>query len=102
MRIELGRRNREVQVEIRELRRAETRQSDAVRARIVELRSARDVFARRRSVVLSQINGALTVEQQVRFLQIQDTFESETIQVLQDLERFIRAPVPTPAVPARP
>jgi hypothetical protein len=42
------------------------------------------------------------VDQQLRFLHIQDTFERETLQLLQDLERFIRAPSPSPMPHGRP
>jgi len=103
LRLELGRWNREIQEEIKELLRSEPQQSDLIRARVSELRVAREQFARRRNAVIARINSALTAGQQVRFLQIHDKFESDTIQFLQDLERFIhRVPGASPAPAGRP
>jgi hypothetical protein len=44
----------------------------------------------RRQRVLRELVSALTVEQQARFALIQETFEAETIRLLEEVRRIVQ------------
>lgn len=89
LRIGLGRRKVTLHQELRVLLRQQPRDEDAIRAKITELDQLRTQIERRRQQVLREINAALTVEQQAKFAFIQETFEAETIRLLEEVRRLV-------------
>lgn len=89
IRIELGREKVRLQAELRALLQQRPRNDDEIRAKIGELEQLRDRIERRRQRVLRDINAALTVEQRAKFAFIQETFEAETIRLLEDVRKTV-------------
>lgn len=89
IRIELGMRSVQLQRELRTLLQQQPRDEEAIRARIAELDQLRRHIEQRRQQILREIHAALTVEQQARFVLIQETFEAETIRTLEEVRRIV-------------
>ncbi|MDR7420802.1 MAG: hypothetical protein QN178_18045, partial [Armatimonadota bacterium] len=73
--------------EIRQLTRAVPRDDEAIRARVAELNQLRRETEVRRRQHLQAIAEVLTPEQLGKFALIQETFESETLRLLEDMRR---------------
>lgn len=91
LRIELGREKVRLQLDLRELLQQRPRSEEAIRAKIGELEQLRIRIDRQRQRVLREIASALAVEQQAKFVLIQETFEAETIRMLEDVRRIVEA-----------
>ena len=89
LRIELGREKVRLQHELRALLQQRPRNEDEIRVKINELEQLRVRIEGRRQRVLREIVSALTVEQQARFALIQETFEAETIRMLEEVRRIV-------------
>lgn len=87
IRIEMGRRVPPLVREIRQLTRAVPRDDEAIRARVAELNQLRRETEVRRRQHLQAIAEVLTPEQLGKFALIQETFESETLRLLEDMRR---------------
>lgn len=88
-RLTLGRRKIQLQRELKELMQAQPRDEHLIRQKIAELESLRQETTMRRRQVLREIQAALTLDQQARFAVLQETFEAETLRLLQDIRRVI-------------
>lgn len=88
-RLEFARRQRELREEIRGLLRQRPRNPELIEVKVAELQTVKTQFERRRAAILQRIQAALSVEQQARFVLIQETFEEDTVRLLNDLQRFI-------------
>lgn len=89
LRIELGREKLRLQRDLRALLQASPRDERAIEAKVAELEALRDQIERRRQGVLREIQSALTVEQRARFALIQETFEADTIRLLEEVRRAV-------------
>lgn len=90
LRIELGREKVRLQRDLRRLLQASPRDEQAIEARVAELEALRDQIDRRRQGILREIQAALTVEQRARFVLIQETFEADTIRLLEEVRRVVQ------------
>ena len=90
LRIELGREKGRLQLELRTLLQQRPRNEEEIRAKIGELEQLRARIERQRQRVLREITSAMTVEQQARFVLIQETFEAETIRLLEEVRRIVQ------------
>jgi Spy/CpxP family protein refolding chaperone len=88
-RLEFARRQRELREEIRGLLRQRPRNPELIEVKVAELQTVKTQFEQRRAAILQRIQAALSVEQQARFVLIQETFEEDTVRLLNDLQRFI-------------
>lgn len=89
LRIELGRRKIMLQRELRELMQQQPRNDAEIQARISELEQLRAQIQLRREGILRDINAALTLEQRAQFALIAETFEAETIRMLEEVRLII-------------
>lgn len=89
LRIELGRRKVQLQRDLRALMQQQPRNEDDIQAKINELEQLRALIERRRQAILRGIQAALTVEQRAQFALIQDTFEAETIRLLEEVRQIV-------------
>lgn len=90
VRIELGMRKVTLERELRELLRQQPQNDDLIRAKIGELDQLRARVEQQRQRILRQIHAALTVDQQARFALIQETFEAETIRLLEEVRQMVQ------------
>ncbi len=90
IRLELGRRKAQLQEELRALLQQQPRNRDQIRAKIAELEQLRVQIEQRRQLALREIQSVLTVEQQARFVLIQETFEAQTIRMLEEVRRIVQ------------
>ncbi|MDR7481517.1 MAG: periplasmic heavy metal sensor [Armatimonadota bacterium] len=88
IRLEMGRRIRPLVKDLRQLLAAQPRDEELIRARMAELNQLRAEMERRRREQLQGIAEALSPHQQVRFILIQDTFEVETLRLLDAARRL--------------
>jgi Spy/CpxP family protein refolding chaperone len=88
IRIELGRRVPPLLREIRQLNRQIPRDDDAIRIKVAELNRLRAEIEVRRRRQLEAIAAVLTPEQLGKFAFIQETFEVETLRLLQEARRI--------------
>jgi Spy/CpxP family protein refolding chaperone len=88
IRLESGRRVPPLMREIRQLMAASPRDEEAIRGRVAELNALRAQIEARRRRELELIAQALTVEQLAKFALIQETFEAETLRLLEDMRRI--------------
>lgn len=89
LRIELGRRKVAMQRELRVLLTQQPRNDDDIRAKIGELEQLRLQVQRQRQRVLREIHASLTVEQRAQFTLIQETFEADTIRLLDEVRKLV-------------
>lgn len=89
IRLQLGRQALILREELRELLRQRPRDEAAIRAKVAELDALRREIETRRERVLREIRAALTVEQQARFVLIQERFEAETLRLLEEVRRLV-------------
>ncbi|MDQ7858254.1 MAG: hypothetical protein QN174_09010 [Armatimonadota bacterium] len=94
IRLEAGRRVPPLLREIRRLAAATPRDEEALRARATELSLLRAEFEARRRQQLQLIGQALTPEQLARFVLVQETFEAETLRLLQEVRRAVEQQAP--------
>ncbi len=94
IRIEMGRRVPRMVREIRRLMAATPRDDDAVRARVAELNLLRAEMEARRRHQLELIAQALTPEQLGKFALIQETFEADTLRLLEEVRRILEEQPP--------
>lgn len=88
-RLALGRRKLQLETELRTLLQAEPRDETKIRAKVAELERLRNQIIARREGALGDIHEALSSEQQGRFALIQETFEANTIRLLDEVRRTI-------------
>lgn len=88
VRLELGRRKRALENDLRQLLRQRPPDQDAIRLKLAELNDLRVDIDRRRQLVLRQIAAILTLEQQARFALIAERFEAETLRLLEEVRRL--------------
>jgi len=88
-RLDLGRRKVQLQQELRELLRAQPRDEEKINAKVAELDHLRAQIEQRRGRALREINSVLNLEQRARFALIMDTFEVNTIRMLEEVRRLI-------------
>ena len=89
LRIELGRRKIVLLRELRDLMQQQPRNEAEIQARITELDQLRGQIEFRRQGILREINAALTLEQRAQFALISETFEAETIRMLEELRLIV-------------
>lgn len=88
-RLVLGRRKLQLETELRALLQAQPRDEAKIRAKVAELDQLRIQIIGRREGALREINNGLSVEQRARFALIQETFEANTIRMLEEVRRLI-------------
>lgn len=89
LRIELGRRKIMLHRELRDLMQQQPRNDAEIQARITELEQLRAQIEFRRQGILREINAALTLEQRAQFTLIAETFEAETIRMLEEVRLIV-------------
>lgn len=89
VRLALGRRKLQLEAELRALLQAQPRDEEKIRAKVAELEQLRVRIVGRRERALREIHDALSIEQQGRFALIQESFEVNTIRMLEELRRLI-------------
>jgi len=89
LRIDLGRRKIMLQRELRDLMTQQPRNEEEIQARITELDQLRGQIEFRRQGILREINAALTLEQRAQFALIAETFEADTIRMLEELRLIV-------------
>jgi Spy/CpxP family protein refolding chaperone len=94
IRIEMGRRVPRMVREIRRLMAATPRDDDAVRLRVAELNLLRAEMEARRRHQLELIAQVLTPEQLGKFALIQETFEVDTLRLLEEMRRVLEGQPP--------
>lgn len=94
IRLEMGRRIRPLVREIRLLAAQQPRDDEAIRIKVTELNQLRSEMGARRRRQLQLITTVLTVEQLAKFALIQDSFEVETLRLLEDARRIAEEQTP--------
>lgn len=89
IRIEVGRRVPVLRREIRQLSGQQPRDEEAIRVRVAELNLLRVEMESGRRRQLQMIAAALTPEQQAKFALIQETFEMDTLRLLEEMRRIV-------------
>ncbi len=92
LRLELGRRKRVLEGELRRALARRPPDEDAIKTAVAQLQALREETEQRRQYILRQIHAALTVEQQARFALIADRFEAETLRLLEEVRRLVEQP----------
>lgn len=88
IRLEMGRRVPPLMREIRQLSAQTPRDNELIRIRVVELNQLRSQMEARRRNQLEGIAAALSSEQLAKFALIQESFETETIRLLEQMRRI--------------
>ncbi len=88
-RLDLGRQKVRLQQELRALLQQSPRDEEKIRAKVSELDQLRTQIEQRRQRALREINSVLTPEQLARFALIEDTFEANTIRMLDEVRRIV-------------
>lgn len=94
IRIEMGRRAPALRREIRQLTAQQPRDEEAIRAKVAELNLLRAEMETGRRRQLQMIAAALTPEQQAKFALIQETFEMDTLRLLEEMRRIAEEQLP--------
>ena len=89
IRIEMGRRVPPLTREIRQLIVQAPRDDEAIRIKVTELNLLRAEMEARRRRQLQLITSVLTIEQMGKFTLIQESFETETLRLLQEMRRIV-------------
>ncbi len=88
-RLDLGRQKVRLQQELRALLQLSPRDEEKIRAKVAELDQLRTQIEQRRQRALREITSVLAPEQQARFALIEDTFEANTIRMLDEVRRIV-------------
>lgn len=96
IRLHLGRRIPPLLREIRHLVAQSPRDDEQIRLKVAELNQLRAEIEVRRRRELQAIARALTPEQLARFALIQETFEADTLRLLQEARRVVEEQTPRP------
>ena len=94
IRLEMGRRVPPLLREIRVMTRQVPRDDEAIRIKVTELNQLRVDMETRRRRQLQGIATVLTLEQLGKFALIQETFEIETLRLLQEARRVAEEQLP--------
>jgi len=94
IRIEMGRRVPPLTREIRHLIVQAPRDDEAIRIKVTELNLLRAEMEARRRRQLQLIASVLTIEQMGKFTLIQESFETETLRLLQEMRRVVEDQTP--------
>jgi len=94
IRLEMGRRAPPLTREIRQLIAQAPRDDEAIRIKVTELNMMRTQMEARRRRQLQLIASVLTVEQMGKFTLIQESFETETLRLLQEMRRIVEDQLP--------
>ncbi|HEY3247449.1 MAG TPA: hypothetical protein VGK88_04025 [bacterium] len=89
IRFEIARRRAQFRIEMNALLAQQPRNDDLVRAKIDELDQFRRDVELRRQRILQEIYAALRIDQRAKFALIQETFEVETLRLLEDVRRMV-------------
>lgn len=89
LRLELGRRKRALEFELRQALAQRPQNREAIRIKVAQLQALRIEIEQRRQRILRQIGEALTLEQQGKFVLIAERFEAETLRQLEEIRRLI-------------
>lgn len=89
IRLEMGRRVPRLVREIRQLTGQAPRDDEAIRIKVAELNQLRAEMEVRRRHQLQMIASVLTPEQLGKFVLIQETFEAETLRLLEEMRRIV-------------
>ncbi len=89
LRLELGREKVRLQRELRTLLAQRPRDENAIRTKVADLDQLREQMDRRHQRILREIGTVLTVDQRARFALIQDTFEADTIRLLEEVRQTV-------------
>jgi Spy/CpxP family protein refolding chaperone len=92
LRLELGRRKRALEGDLRRALARRPPDEEAIKAAVAQLQALREETEQRRQHILRQIHAALTVEQQARFALIAERFEAETLRLLEEVRRLAEQP----------
>ena len=95
IRLEMGRRVPPLLREIRVMTRQVPRDDEAIRIKVTELNQLRIEMETRRRRQLQSIATALAPEQLGKFALIQETFEIDTLRLLQEARRVAEEQLPT-------
>lgn len=88
IRLEMGRRVPPLVREIRQLVAQAPRDEDAIRIKVTELNILRAQMEARRRRQLQLIASVLSIEQMGKFALVQETFEVETLRLLEEMRRI--------------
>lgn len=88
-RLDLGRRKVQLQQELRALLQTQPRDDEKIHAKVAELDQLRTQIQQRRGRALREIDSVLNLEQRARFALIQDTFEANTLRMLEEIRRLV-------------
>lgn len=94
IRIEMGRRVPPLLREIRQLTAQQPRDDEAIRIKVTELNLLRAEMEARRRRQLQLIAAVLSPEQLAKFAVIQETFEAETLRLLEEMRRIAEDQAP--------
>ncbi|MDI6771999.1 MAG: hypothetical protein QME77_05365 [bacterium] len=94
IRMEMGRRVPVLRREIRQLSAQQPRDEEAIRVKVAELNLLRAEMESGRRRQLQMIAAVLTPEQQAKFALIQETFEMDTLRLLQEMRRIVEEQLP--------
>ncbi len=89
IRFEIARRRSQFRAEMNALLAQQPRNDDLIRAKIEEIEQFRRDVEFRRQRIIRDINGALTIDQRAKFALIQETFEAETLRLLEEVRRMV-------------
>lgn len=89
IRFELANRRTQFRIEMNALLAQQPRNDDLIRAKIDEIERFRRDIEFRRQRILREIKGALTIDQRAKFALIQETFEAETLRLLEEVRRMV-------------
>ncbi len=90
LRLQLGRGKVRLQRDLRALLDQQPHDENAIGAKIDELERLRARTDQDRHRILREVSAELTVEQRAKFALIQDTFEAETIRLLEEVRRLVQ------------
>ncbi len=96
IRLALARRKRELEVGLRVALNQRPPDEETIRIKVAELNRLRAETEQRRQRVLRQIASIFTLEQQAKFVLIQERFEAETLRLLDDIRRITEQARPRP------
>lgn len=94
IRVEMGRRVPGLRREIRQLSAQQPRDEEAIRVKVAELNLLRAEMESGRRRQLQLIAAVLTPEQQAKFALIQETFEMDTLRLLEEMRRIVEEQPP--------
>jgi Spy/CpxP family protein refolding chaperone len=89
IRFEIARRRAQIRNELNALLVQQPRNDDLIRAKIDELDQFRREIELRRQRIIQEINNVLTISQRAKFALIQETFEAETLRLLEEVRRLV-------------